>query len=133
MKRLLRNILVHTVILYYLVQAIPGVDLDNTLQAVVGGGAILALLFTFIRPVLKILFLPINLITLGLFSGLVNVLILYLFDRYYSAFSVSSWDFAGYSFDGFVIPAIDLNVFWTYVLISLIITFVSSFLNWLCS
>ncbi|MDP3982596.1 MAG: phage holin family protein [bacterium] len=133
MKRLLRNILVHTVILYYLVRVIPGVDLDNTLQAVGAGGAILALLFTFVRPLLRLLFLPINLITLGMFSGLVNVLILYLFDRYYSAFSVSSWNFTGYSFDGFIIPAIDLNVFWTYVLISLIITFVSSFLNWLCS
>jgi len=133
MRRILRNILVHTVILYYLVQAIPGLELDNSLQAVIGGGAILALLFTFIRPVLKLLFLPINLITLGLFSGFVNVLIIYLFDKYYSVFGVYGWEFTGYSYEGFVIPGTYFNVFWTYVLVSLIISFASSLLNWLCS
>lgn len=129
MKSILRNILVHTIILFYLARVIPGVRLENTLQAVLAGGTILALLFIFIRPVLKLLFLPINLVTLGVFSGLVNVLIIYLFDRYYEAFSVVSWRFAGYGYNGFTIPAVDFSVFWTYVLVSLIITFTSSLLN----
>ena len=133
MKKLLRNVLIYTVILYYLVQIIPGLELTNTLQAVVIGGASLALLFIFIRPILKLLFLPINLITLGVFSGMINVLIIYLFDKYYGAFSVSSWEFTGYSYGGFIIPELQFNVFWTYVLVSLIISFVSSILNWLCS
>lgn len=131
MKSLLRNILVHSIILFYLVRVIPGVRLENTLGAVLAGGIFLALLFIFIRPILKLLFLPINLITFGIFSGLVNVLILYLFDRYYDAFSVTSWNFLGYNYHGFVVPAVDFNIFWTYVLVSLIITFASSLLNWL--
>lgn len=47
-------------------------------QAAALGALVLGVVNTFIRPIVKLLTLPINLLTLGLFSLVINTLMLYL-------------------------------------------------------
>ena len=62
----------------------------------VGAGLVLALLQIFVRPILKILLLPINIVTLGLFSWLINVLILWLVTMIVPGFEIQPTLFLGH-------------------------------------
>lgn len=59
---------------------------------------VLTLLQKFIRPVLKILFLPINIITLGFFSWVINALILWLAIALVPGFHIDPIIIGGYAF-----------------------------------
>lgn len=83
-------------------------------------------------PLLKILFLPLNLLTLGLFAWITNVLALYALTTLVSDFKLLSYAFPGYNLSGFVIPAYDLSPFFVAIVASFMIGFITHFLQWLC-
>lgn len=56
---------------------IPGITVENFLSAMLVC-VILALINTFIKPLLQFISLPINILTLGLFSFVINALLLML-------------------------------------------------------
>ena len=70
---------------------IPGIKVDSLSTALIAAG-VLGLINVFIKPVLIILTLPLNIITLGLFSFIINAFLLKLV-----AFLVS-----GFYVDGFL-------------------------------
>lgn len=76
----------------------------------------------FVSPILKLIFLPINLLTLGLFRWIINVMVLYLFDWLYAGIQISSFSFPGFSSTILVLPPAELSLFWTLVLSSLIMS-----------
>ena len=57
---------------------------------------VLTLLQLFVKPILKLLFLPINIITLGLFSWVVNVIIVWLAIALVPGFHVDQITLFGY-------------------------------------
>lgn len=56
---------------------IPGISVDNFLSAMLVC-IVLALINTFIKPLLQIISFPINVLTLGLFTLVINALLLML-------------------------------------------------------
>jgi putative membrane protein len=52
---------------------------------------VLALLNTFIKPILVILTIPVTIITLGLFLLVINILIIKWTDRLVGGFTVDGW------------------------------------------
>jgi putative membrane protein len=79
-------------------------------QATVAGAVLLALVNSFLRPIVIILTLPLNILTLGLFTLVINALML----------ALVSW----------VLPGFHLEGFWTAVGAALVISIVSTMLNW---
>jgi len=71
---------------------------------------VLALVNTWLRPLVVLLTLPINVLTLGLFTLVINALMLELV----------SW----------IIPAFHIDSFWTAVGAALVISLISFLLNW---
>lgn len=73
------NTLFHWIVsaaaLYFAALFVPGVTINITGALV--GAVVLALINFFIRPILYILTLPINIITLGLFSLVINGVLIY--------------------------------------------------------
>lgn len=70
--------LLHTLItLVILAWAVPTITLLNW-TTVLLASVVLTALYTLIQPILKVLFLPINIVTLGLFSVVINVFLLWL-------------------------------------------------------
>jgi putative membrane protein len=82
---------------------------DNN-QATIAAAVLLALVNTYLRPLVVLLTLPINILTLGLFTLVINALMLELV----------SW----------LIPAFHIVGFWTAVGGALVISVVSCLLNW---
>ena len=59
---------------------VPGVEFTGNWQTLVLAGVILGLINFFIKPILKIITLPLRIITLGLFSLVINMLMVWIVD-----------------------------------------------------
>ena len=110
---------------------LPGVKVFGGIPTYILGGVILTLMFLIIKPILNILTLPLNFITLGTFSSFTNVIILYLLTILIPNISIHAFQFSGLKFVGFVIPKIFVNTFFAFILASLLLSIIFTFLIWL--
>ena len=131
MKTLLRYFLINLVSLYLTTRLIPGLIYTGGVKSLMLGAFTFMLINFILVPLLKILFLPLNLLTLGLFAWLVNVLALYALTTIVSDFQLLSFNFLGFYSSGFNIPSMELSPFWVAVLASLVIGTITHFLQWL--
>jgi putative membrane protein len=86
-----------------------GVSFDST-SAMIASAIVLALINIYLRPLVLLLTLPANILTLGLFTLVINALLLRLV----------AW----------IIPAFHLGDFWTALGAALVISVVSFLVNW---
>lgn len=112
-------------------EIIPGLTYTGGLKSLFLGGAAFAVINIILVPLLKILFLPLNLLTLGFFSWIINVLALYALTTVIADFRLLPYYFPGVTLAGMTIPAVDLTPFWVAVLASFLIGLITHFLQWL--
>lgn len=132
MKRYLKEVFINLVTLYLLSQVLSqGVVFANGWGTI----AITAIALTFlnkaVKPIIKVFFLPINLLTLGMFRWVINVLILFLLAAIIPNFQFKSFLFPGFSYQDFSIPSMDLGFFWVLIIASLMLSLFTSFFYWL--
>jgi putative membrane protein len=84
------RILITAVAAYIAAHLLPGVSIDNVATAVVVA-LVLALLNTFVKPILVFLTLPVTVLTLGLFLLIINALMVKWAAGLVSGFLVESW------------------------------------------
>lgn len=82
-------------------------------------------------PLIKILLLPLNLLTLGIFAWLSNVLALYFLVNVVPSFKVFPYHFPGISTGAFIIPELDLTTLQVVIVASFIIGIIIHFIHWL--
>lgn len=104
------KLLINALAIYITAQLIPNVAL-NGLQSALIVALVLGLINAIIKPILVLLTLPINLISLGLFTFVINAVLIIL---------------ASKIVDGFTVPT-----FWTALAFSIILSIVSSILTWI--
>lgn len=131
MKSILRRIIFYSVALYIVAQVLAGVKVSGGLTMYIVGGVVLSILFLLIKPILSLITLPLNIITLGLFSFVTNAIILYLLTVFVPNISVSAFKFSGLSFWGFVIPKFSINTFFAFIIASILLSLILGFLKWL--
>lgn len=107
--RLLRSWIISSLAIMAASWLMPGHFNVDTLGTAIVAAAVLGLLNLTVRPVLNVLSLPINILTLGLFSLVINGIII----------SILSWMMAGISVSG-LFPAI---------LVALVISVINSVLD----
>lgn len=100
--------------------ALPTVNVSNWVTLVITS-LVLSFLYGIVRPVLKVFFLPINIITLGLFTSVLNALLLWL----------ATYLVPGFEITPMVIFGVYLNQFFSLILISVCIGFLHSLLKFL--
>jgi putative membrane protein len=84
------KILITAVAVFVASYFLTGVHID-TVQTTIIVALVLALLNTFLRPILVFFTLPITVVTLGLFLLIINVIIIKLADYLVPGFKVDSW------------------------------------------
>lgn len=131
MKTLLRNTAIYTFALFLLPKIFNGVSISDSLVTYILGGFFLTLLFMLIKPILQIISFPLNLVTLGLFSAFTNVIILYLLTVIHPGIKIASFTYPGLNLFGFIIPRMDVNTFFAYVLSAAILAIIVTAINWL--
>jgi putative membrane protein len=90
---------------YYL----PQVTVDSFTTAVIIA-LVLAIVNTFLRPVLKLLTFPINLMTLGLFGWIINAFLVWL--------------------TAFIVPGFEIEGLLYYFVFAFLISVVSTIIGW---
>lgn len=102
------NLLLNGLAVYIAANLLTGVKLDSFGTAIIVA-VVLSLVNIFIKPLLILFTLPVNILTLGLFMFVINALVILLVDSLVGGFSV----------DGF----------WWALIFSLILSLVGSVLN----
>jgi putative membrane protein len=88
---------------------LDGVQISSDAKTIIIVALVLALLNTFIKPILVILTIPVTIVTLGLFLLIINALMVKWADSLIEGFTVDGW--------------------WFAILFSLIVSLVSALLN----
>jgi putative membrane protein len=100
--------LITTIAILIAAYLLPGVTVKGFFAALVTA-LVLGLINTFIRPILLILTLPINILTLGLFTFVINALLIMLTSA--------------------VVPGFDVRNFWWALLFSFVLSLIKWALN----
>lgn len=108
MLHVILTLIVSTIAVFVTSRILPGIHLDSFETALVVA-VVLAIVNTFIRPLIFILTLPINILTLGLFTFVIIGGLVLL---------VSS-----------IVPGFQVDGFWWAVAFALVFAILNSFLN----
>lgn len=130
MKGILRRFLFYTIALFVTTQILSGFHLSGGLQVYIITGVVLSIMMLILKPILNLLSMPLNLITFGFASLLVNAIILFLLTIFVAQVQVSGFVFPGISFMGFATPPFALNRWFAYLVASFVLSGVYSILTW---
>lgn len=131
MRKIIVKILATAGSFYVTQYFLDGVHLDNTISTYLLASFVFVIFNFVLSPIIKLLLLPINLLTLGLLRWVTNVLVLYLFDLVYDGINISSFSYPGLQTSWLTLPPGYLGLFWVLVLTSLIMSLTYSLLSML--
>lgn len=83
-------ILSNAIALFVAVKIVNGIEMDSTLMNYVIAGALLGVVNTFLRPILKLFSFPFIILSLGLFTIIINIVLLFLVSFLFPAFVIES-------------------------------------------
>lgn len=124
MREWLRQSLLYSFTLYLTAGAYPGLIIPQPLWSLLWAGVVFALIQIFIRPLIKLVLLPLNLLTLGLLSWLSQVFCLVAAVRLIPGLAVLPLTTTPWQQFGFAVPALTINQPAGYILSSVIINLV---------
>ncbi len=110
MQHLIARWFILAVAIFFTARFLPGFEIAGGFGSLILVSAILGLANAFIRPIIMFFTCPLIILTLGLFTLIVNTMLL----------SLTAWLLPSY---------MTLEDFWTTFLASLIISIISGFLN----
>lgn len=129
MKVLLKQVILHSVSLASVASFFPGLSVPTRLLTLLYAGAVFTLINQLVKPIVKLFLLPVNLITLGLFSWIANVIILLLLTRLVPEVAITGFSFPGLTQAGFVTPGFELSTPLSYILTSFLLSIVYNLLE----
>jgi len=89
----------------------------------------IAISFYFVIPVSKLILLPLNILTLGMMSFIIGLLILNLLNTNLSLIIIKEWVFTGFSFAGYIVPKFQINYLFNLILSSFSISLIINLLE----
>lgn len=131
MKTLLRFFLINLASLWITTIIIPGLSYTGGIKSLLLGAAVFMLINLILVPLLKILLLPLNLLTLGFFAWVTNVLALFALTSFVSDFRLLPYTFSGFSAGGLVAPPYELSPLLVAITASFLLGIITHFLQWL--
>ena len=130
MKHIIRVFLFNVFALWLSSQILPTLYVPPGWQTVLLAGFTLSMLMLIVKPILKILFIPINILTFGLLSWVINVIVIYLLTVFVPEIAIRLWISPGAMWAGFVIPSIHFTYLTALIASSLLITIITDVLHY---
>ena len=131
MKSLLKHVVGSGAGLYILTKIFTAFRIDESFRVFLVAASALSLLQILVRPIVELVLLPVNLLTLGMFRWVSSVAVLWLLVRLVPGISVLPYHFSGFTSRGIVIPAMDLTSFWSIVVSAFLLSCISATIDWL--
>ncbi len=122
MRHYLKTIIITVVAAYIAYKFVPTIELgtDPRNLLIVFGG--LWVIFQLINPIFSLVLLPINILTFGLVSFILNIAFIFALLNFLPGFLIGAYFFPGADVYGIVFPPIDFNQVATVILVAAIIT-----------
>lgn len=130
MKRFLKTLVINGFIFWLLEKFYPAVNLKD-FQTLILATAALTLANIIIRPVIKLITLPLNFLTLGFFSWVANITTFYITVWLVDGFSLGTTYFPGFQFNGIDVNPMVLPRIATLVIATVAFSFLNNLLVWL--
>lgn len=130
MKYIIRTIVFNIFSLWLAHELLPMLVIHGSWGTYVAAGLVLTLLMLIVAPFLKILFIPINFLTFGAASLLINSIVLLLLTFFVTQVEVLEMTTSGTSWGGFVVPPIHFPYLLALVVVSLVVTGITNILHW---
>lgn len=131
MKSIFRHYVITLFILWVVDYMIPGISITGGIATYAFAALVLFLLNIFVKPILKIILLPISLVTLGLTGIFINAFIFFGLDYFMEEITVTTWQFGGAALASYSIPPFQFGIIVTYLVSAILISFLITFLRWL--
>lgn len=130
MRSLIKNIALYALALFLASKVFSGVVIIGGLTTLIVAGFVLSLLRLIVAPILRILTLPLNIASMGAFSIIINGIVLYLLTIFVSQITISPFLFEGTKINGFVVPPIYFNAFFSYIVTAFFISLIVLTIKW---
>ncbi len=130
MKSLIKTVIFTCLSLYLISRVFPDVRFAG-LGVLITTGVVLTLLTVIVRPFLKILMLPINIITFGLFAWMINIIVMYLAILLVPGFSIGNVTIPSLTLGSLIFPAYTFSKFWSLFVVSLLVSLGNGILGWI--
>lgn len=132
MRELLRESLLRSVSLYAVAAYYPGLVVDTAAGKLWLSGLVLVIFNRLVKPIIKILTLPFNLLTFGFFNWVNQAVVLALVVKFWNqiqivAFTVPAWQQSGFSF-----PRLNVGIILSYLIAAILLTWAYQLIDWLC-
>lgn len=124
MRKILKLTLLFTFSLITVNQIWGNLEFGYIPWTIIKTGLILSLFEVLLKPILKIILFPINLLTLGFFRLVIDTLGLYLAVFLFSDFYIKNINSPATSLLGFNIPQLNFSGFFAYLITSITIGFI---------
>lgn len=129
MSKYIRLSLLNTFSLYLVSAFFSGLVTPDTVLDLLYAGVIFTIINRLVKPIIKLFLLPINLVTLGLFRWLANVLVLVIVTQIIDTVKVVGFISPAINQAGFAIPSMNLNFPTSLILASFLLSLVFNILN----
>lgn len=131
MKSLIRSILVFSLGIWLVSTYIGGLSFSGDPSTLFLAALAIALGNILIIPLINLLLLPINILTLGSFRWISAVILLVVVGVIVPGFSVGAFQLSPISTPIFNFPGLWINTFFAYILVSFFLSVFSNFFFWL--
>ena len=129
MRHYLKTLLISAAAFYLAFTLIPTISVGSDFRnffLIIGG---LWFIAQIINPVFSLILLPINLLTFGVVSLILNIAFVFALLNFLKGFDISAYNFPGASVEGIILPPIKFNEIATIILAAVIITFAQRILH----
>ncbi|MDD4937651.1 MAG: phage holin family protein [Candidatus Shapirobacteria bacterium] len=129
MKKIFRFTLLLTFSLIATNQIWQNIYFQNIPLTIIKIAFVLSIFEIILKPIVKILLLPINILTLGTFRIIINTFGLYLVTFLFQDIQINNINYPPSIILGFQIPELQFNNFFAYLITSFTISFILYFFN----
>ena len=132
LKHFLRTIAINSLAVFLSSQLISGLIIfTGNLSTLLFTGFVFFIVNLLVKPIINLLLLPIQILTLGFFRWLTNLLLLFIVTKLVPAFTIHSYLSSRLDLGFITIPPTYFSIFGSYLLATFILSLVFHFLYWL--
>lgn len=131
MIKVIKKYILVALCLHFLTLIVPAFRINGPWYDIFYSSFILTILLIIIKPVLNLIMLPLNILTLNLSGWILNILIFYLWTHLVPNISISAWKFQGAELGIVTLSPMDFSYFVTLIIVSILFILLLQFANWL--
>lgn len=130
MKYLLKKYLIIVLSLYTLTQLVNAITITGGWKTFFYAGLLFSILTYIIKPLVNILLLPLNILTLNMISWVVNIVTFIIWTVLIPQVHIDNWIFPGLNIGVAVLTTARIDTIYVYVIGGIIFTLLFRFYNW---